>query len=47
MSEQLKSNIEIAKIALNENGDLIRYASQNIQNDKEIVKLAIKNNPCC
>lgn len=45
MPNNLLENIDIAKIAFSKNGNLIRHSNDVLKSNREIVKLAVSNNP--
>ena len=43
LSDRFKDDIEIAKLAVAQNGNLLRHASSRLKNDKSLVTLAVSN----
>jgi hypothetical protein len=45
LPNNLLENIDIAKIAFSINGNLIKHSNEVLRSNREIVKLAVSNNP--
>ena len=43
LSDRFKDDIEIAKLAMAQNGSLLKHASSRLKNDKSLVTLAVSN----